>query len=238
MTIMNRVFLVGNITGDIYFDHLLIKGKRRPFLRLILMSHRPRLVKGLRINLWDEKAELYFPYLQRGSRIAVVGNILSRDFKGSVIHEVEALNLILLRNINWEYGEQERARHQFPQPSASANNVFVIGKISEDIYFDWLKHGSGDGSFAFLRLILSNEQYLDGLRVNVLGSLAELVFPYLKKDSKIAIDGHFQTRDQETGKRVVEVTAEHITFLEGVDWSSGAAAQEAHISEPIKEVEK
>jgi hypothetical protein len=47
---MNRVFLVGNITGDIYFDHLLIKGNRRPFLRLILMSSRPRLVKGLRIS--------------------------------------------------------------------------------------------------------------------------------------------------------------------------------------------
>ena len=225
---MNRIFLVGNITGDIYFDHLLIKETTRPFLRLILMANRPRLVKGLRINLWDEKAELYFPYLQRGSRIAVVGNILSRDFKGSVIHEVEALNLILMRNINWEYGEQERARHQFPKPSASANNVFVIGTVGEDIYFDWFKKTNTDGSFAFLRLMLSNEQYLDGLRVNVLGSLAELVYPYLKKDCKIAIDGHFQTRDQETGKKVVEVTAEHITFLEGVDWASGAAAQEAH----------
>jgi hypothetical protein len=53
---MNRIFLVGNITGDIYFDTLLIKGSRRPFLRLILMSNHPRLVKGLRINLWDDQA--------------------------------------------------------------------------------------------------------------------------------------------------------------------------------------
>jgi single-stranded DNA-binding protein len=235
---MNRVFLVGNITGDIYFDHFLIKEKRRPFLRLILMSNQPRLVKGLRINLWDEKAELYFPYLQRGSRIAVVGNILSREFKGSLIHEIEALNLILLRNINWEHGEQERARHQFPRLSASANNVFIIGNVGEDIYFDWFKHADRDGSFAFLRLILNNEQYLDGLRVNVLGSLAELVYPYLKKDTKIAIDGHIQTRDLESGKKIVEVTAEHVTFLEGVDWSSGAAAQRKHLPEPVEVIEK
>jgi len=229
---MNRIFLVGNITGDIYFDTLLIKGSRRPFLRLILMSNRPRLVKGLRINLWDDQAELYFPYLKRGSGIAVVGTLLSREFKGSLIHEVEALDLVLLRNINWEYGEQERVRRQLPRPSASANDVFIIGQVSEDIYFDWFKRTSGDGSFAFLRLMVSNDQYLDGLRVNVLGSLAELVYPYIKKDSRIAIDGHFQTRSQETGKRSVEVTAEHITFLEGINWPPGTVTPETNSSEP------
>jgi single-stranded DNA-binding protein len=234
---MNRIFLVGNITGDIYFDTLLIKGARRPFLRLILMSNRPRLVKGLRINLWDDQAELYFPYLKRGSGIAVVGTLLSREFKGSLIHEVEALDLALLRNINWEYGEQERAHRKFPRPSASANDVFLIGRVGEDIYFDWFKRADGEGTFAFLRLMVSNDQYLDGLRVNVLGSLAELVYPYIKKDSRLAIDGHFQTRSLETGKRSVEVTAEHITFLEGVNWPAGAAAQEAHSPEP-KEAEQ
>lgn len=229
---MNRIFLVGNITGDIYFDTLLIKGARRPFLRLILMANRPKLVKGLRINLWDDQAELYFPYLKRGSGIAVVGTLLSREFKGSLIHEVEALDLVLLRNINWEYGEQERVRRQLPRPSASANDVFIIGQVSEDIYFGWFKRTSGDGSFAFLRLMVSNDQYLDGLRVNVLGSLAELVYPYIKKDSRIAIDGHFQTRSQETGKRSVEVTAEHITFLEGINWPPGTVTPETNSSEP------
>jgi len=229
---MNRIFLVGNITGDIYFDTLLIKGARRPFLRLILMSNRPRLVKGLRINLWDDQAELYFPYLKRGSGIAVVGTLLSREFKGSLIHEVEALDLVLLRNINWEYGEQERARRQLPRPSASANDAFLIGRVGEDVYFDWFQRANGQGSFAFLRLMVSNDQYLDGLRVNVLGSLAELVYPYIKKDSRLAIDGHFQTHSQETGKRSVEVTAEHITFLEDVNWPAGTAVLEAHAQEP------
>ncbi|MGD0856367.1 MAG: single-stranded DNA-binding protein, partial [Dehalococcoidia bacterium] len=88
---MNHVFLVGNISSDIYFDHLHIKETMRPFLRLFLFCHQPREVKGLRVNLWDEKADLYYPYLQRGSRIAVVGNLISREFKGSLSHEVEAL---------------------------------------------------------------------------------------------------------------------------------------------------
>ena len=235
---MNLVFLIGNISSDIYFDHLHIKETMRPFLRLFLFCHQPREVKGLRVNLWDEKADLYYPYLQRGSRIAVVGNLISREFKGSLSHEVEALNLILLRNINWEYGEKERLRQQLPKPSISANNVFVIGTVEEDIYFDWYKHVDRESSYAFLRLLLKNEQYIDGLRVNIIGSLAELAYPYVKKDCRIAVDGHFQTRDQETGKRVVEVTAEHVTFLEGVDWMSGSAARAKLLSKQAEEFEK
>jgi len=229
---MNLVFLIGNISSDIYFDHLHIKETMRPFLRLFLFCHQPREVKGLRVNLWDEKADLYYPYLQRGSRIAVVGNLISREFKGSLSHEVEALNLILMRNINWEYGEQERVRRKLPQPSASANDVFIIGRVGEDIYFDWFKRANDDGSFAFLRLLVSNDRYLDGLRVNVLGSLAELVYPYIKKDCRLAIDGHFQTRSRETGKRSVEVTAEHITFLEGINWHPGAVTPEPRSLQP------
>ena len=48
---MNRVFLVGNITADIYFDRFLIQGKKRSFLRLILMAERPRTVRNLRVVL-------------------------------------------------------------------------------------------------------------------------------------------------------------------------------------------
>jgi len=111
---MNRVFLVGNITGDIYYDHLRIKGVERPFLRLILMSSRPRFVGGMRIVLWDEMAELFFPYLQRGSEIAAVGYLQTREHKEKLIHEIDATNLILLRKVNWEYGEQERLRRNCP----------------------------------------------------------------------------------------------------------------------------
>ena len=234
---MNRVFLVGNLTSDIYYDHIRFGERVRPFLRLILMARRPQLVKGLRVNIWDEKAELYYPYLQCGSRIAVFGNLLSRDFKGSTFQEIEAVNLIMMRNINWEYGEKERIRRQLPRPSESANNAFIIGEVEGEIHLDWYKRANEMGNYALLRFRLSNDQYLNGLRINVLGSLAELVQPYLKKDTKVAIDGHFETRERESGK-IVEVTAEHITFLEGVNWGEGKSSQLARLHDPKVEVVK
>jgi single-stranded DNA-binding protein len=234
---MNRVFLVGNITGDIYFDHLLIKGTERPFLRVILMASRPRVVSGMRIVLWDEKAELYFPYLQRGSEIAVSGFLQSRQFKGKLVHEIEAASLILMRNINWEQGESERQKHNISLPEAGANHVFIIGTVGEDIYYDRFQRGDGNGEYAFLRLMLTNDEYLKDLRVIVRGSLAELSYPYLQEGSKIAVDGHIQTRDRETGKKVVEVTAEYIAFLENINWEAGEEAQRARAGHEEREIE-
>jgi len=233
---MNLIFLVGNITGDIYYDRLRIKGAERPFLRLILMSSRPRFVGGMRVVLWDEKAELFFPYLQRGSEIATVGHLQTREHKEKLVHEIDATNLILLRNVNWEFGEKERLRRNLAKPTATANNVFVAGTIGEDIYFDWFKRSNDEGSYAFLRLVLSNEQYLDGLRVVVRGVLAELAFPFLQAGSKIAVDGHLQTRDRETGRKVVEVAAEHIAFLENINWAAGEAAQKSRADQTQIEV--
>ena len=232
---MNRIFIVGNITGDIYYDRLMIKHEERPFLRLILMSSRPRYVGGMRVVLWDEMAELFFPYLQRGSEIAVIGQLQTREYKEKLVHEIEATNLLLLRKVNWEFGESERLRRNISKPSASANNVFVIGDVGEDIYFDRFKRTNGEGSYAFLRLMLANEEYLTGLRVAVRGTLAELAYPFLQKGSKVAVDGHLQTRDRETGKKVVEVIAEHIAFLENINWAAGEAAQGSRAAQTAME---
>ena len=232
---MNRIFIVGNITGDIYYDQLLIKHEKRPFLRLILMSSRPRYVAGMRVVLWDDMAELFFPYLQRGSEIAVIGHLQTREHKEKLVHEIEATNLILLRKVNWEFGEQERLRRNVSQLPASANSVFVVGNVGEDIYFDRFERVQGEGSYSFMRLMLTNDEYLSGLRVILRGSLAELAFPFLQKGSKVAVDGHLQTRDRETGKKVVEVTAEHIAFLENINWAAGEAAQESHVAQAAVE---
>ncbi len=233
---MNLTFVVGNITGDIYFDHLLISGRQRPYLRLVLMSNKPRPLQGMRIVLWDEKAELFFPYLQCGSQIAVIGPLQTREFKGKLIHEIEAANLILLRKIQWDAGEQERLKRGLPQLAASANNVFVVGTISEDIYLDRFNRRNGSGNYAFLRLMLSNDQYLEGLRVTFLGTLAELAYPYLKAGSKIAVEGHLQTRDRETGQKAVDMVGEHIAFLENINWAGGEAAQKARFEQTMEEV--
>jgi single-stranded DNA-binding protein len=232
---MNHLFLVGNLTGDIYFDRLLIKGVERPFLRVILMASQPHVITGLRIVFWDEQAQLYFPYLQRGSEVAVFGCLQSRQFKGKLIHEVEAVNLVLLRNINWEQGENERQKNKLPFLESTTNHVFIIGTIGEDIYYDRFQRSEGDGQYAFLRVMLTNDEYLKGLRVIVRGSLAEISYPYLQEGSKISVDGHLQTRDRETGKRVVEVTAEHIGFLENINWEAGEAAQRMRTDQNEKE---
>lgn len=228
---MNRVFVVGNITGDIYFDRFLIKGEKRSFLRLILMAERPRSVRGMRIVLWDEKAELYFPYLKKGSELAVIGQFQSRTHQGKLVHEVVSESLLLLRNIDWEHGESIRQQYGLPSPNGTANDVFVVGEVLEDIHFDWFKRSAerGGGEYAFLRLRLRSDEYLNGLRVIVRGALAELAQPYLQPGSKIAVDGHLHTRDRETGKQVVEVTARNMTFLENINWAAGEAAR--HLSE-------
>ena len=223
---MNRVFVVGNITRDIYFDRFQINGEERSFLRLILMAERPRSVRGLRIVLWDEKAELYFPYLKKGSELAVIGQFQTRMHNEKIVHEVVSESLLLLRNIDWERGEAIRQRYKLPDPNGTSNSVFVVGEVLEDIHFNWLRrNGDGqNGEYAFLRLWLKCDEYLNGLRVIMFGTLAELAYPYLQPESKIAVDGHLQTRDGETGKHVFEVTAHNMTLLEKINWAAGESA--------------
>jgi len=224
---MNRVFVVGNITSDIYFDRFLMKGEKRSYLRLILMAERPRSVRGMRIVIWDKKAELYFPYLKKGSELAVIGQFESRKYKDQWIHEVVSESLLLLRNIDWERGESIRQQYNLPSPNGTSNDVFLVGEILEGMQLEWFKPGkeNDSGDFAFLRLRLKCDEYLNGLRVTVRGSLAELVYPYLQTGSKVAVDGILQTHDLETGKKVVEVRTRNMTFLENINWEAGQAAQ-------------
>lgn len=222
---MNRLFLVGNITSDIHFDVL----GGRPFLRLILMSSRPRVIQGLRIVLWDERAKEFYPCLKKGSEIGVLGYLTTRQFKGKIIIEVEAAHLILLRNINWEDGGVNLCNQLLPP---LANSYFAVGAVGEDIYFDWRPRTSSSNvenmksnRYAFLRLLISNGNYIDHLRVVTYGSLAELAYPYLQPGSIIAVDGHLQTKDEMKGQKAVEVTAEHMAFLQNINWAAGTAYQ-------------
>ena len=86
---------------------------------------RPRPVRGLRVVLWDEKAELYFPYLKKGSELAVIGQFQSRQHKGKLVHEVVSESLLLLRNVNWEGGEQARQKYNLLIGEARAEKVKI-----------------------------------------------------------------------------------------------------------------
>lgn len=234
---MNRIFMVGNITGDIYFDRFLMHSRQRSFLRLILMAERPRAVRGMRVVLWDEKAELYFPYLKKGSELAVIGQFESRMHKGKWVHEVVSENLLLLRKINWEYGERIRSQYNLSDASANtsikppfgeSNDVFVVGQVLEDIHLDWRQSvPERGGEYACLRLRLQCGDEISGLYVTVYGSLAELAYPYLQVGSKVAVDGYLRSHEPDKGVTRVDLIVRNMTFLENINWAAGEATRQA-----------
>ena len=65
----------------------------------------------MRIVVRDKKAELYFPYLKKGSELALIGQFESRKYKNQWIHEVVSESLLLLRNIDWVRGKSIRQQY-------------------------------------------------------------------------------------------------------------------------------
>lgn len=106
----NRVAVLGDITGDIYYDVLQISNQPVPFLRVCMMINETREakeVRGLRIVFYGVLAELAEAHLQTGSRILVQGHIQLRKGKNNVIvSEVVAEHVIYIRNFDQEKGNQ------------------------------------------------------------------------------------------------------------------------------------
>lgn len=106
----NRVAVLGDITGDIYYDVLQISNQPVPFLRVYMMINETREakeVRGLRIVFYGVLAELAEAHLQTGSRILVQGHIQLRKGKNNVIvSEVVAEHVIYIRNFDQEKGSR------------------------------------------------------------------------------------------------------------------------------------
>jgi single-stranded DNA-binding protein len=77
---MNSVTLVGNIAGDIYSG----KQNRRPLLRLLMITGRPRLITGIRTVLLDGKANEFYSSLRKGSEIGILGHTTNRCWRRSL----------------------------------------------------------------------------------------------------------------------------------------------------------
>ncbi len=111
----NLVWVRGDITGDIYFDHLqMSSGDQIPYVRLYMMvdgNKDLRPVKGLRIMAYGALAELVYGHVQKGSRIGVEGHIQMRDRgeNSSPVFEVVIEQVDFIRNINYERGNQVTA---------------------------------------------------------------------------------------------------------------------------------
>ena len=102
----------GDITGDIYFDHLRPQNQDPvPYVRLYLMingSPEAKPVKGLRVLVYGTLAELVYGHVQKGSRIGVEGHIQMRSRPNTTtpVFEVVAERIEFIRNIDYERGKQ------------------------------------------------------------------------------------------------------------------------------------
>ena len=107
----NHVFVVGDITSDIYYDHIYLDGKRIAYLRLLMMITPVEWISGvtgLRIVIYGPQAELTYGYVQMGSRLAVNGHIQSRKRETGLLFEIVGREVQYLRNIDWDRGEVVR----------------------------------------------------------------------------------------------------------------------------------
>ena len=107
----NHVFVVGNITSDMYYDTFQLDGKDVPFLRMHLMvdgADGVNSLSGLRVVIYDTLAELTYGYVQRGSGVAVIGYLQRRTHYSRDIFEVVATDVQFLKNIDWERGDVVR----------------------------------------------------------------------------------------------------------------------------------
>lgn len=214
---MNSVVLVGNIAGDIYSG----TQNGRSLLRLLLISGRPRLITGIRIVLLDDRAKELYTSLRKGSEIGVIGHLTTRRHERNFVSEVEVRNLVLLRNFSWADIETRGTN-----VSQVGGKAFIEGTVVSDVLFEWRLRKTGkllgvNDQYAFLQFDLSNKTSPGGLTIVAYGFLAELMFPYLRQTSEIAVDGFL--RQDRKGQWIV--VAENVALLRDIDYIKAAAAQ-------------
>ena len=80
---------------------------------------------------------------------------------------------------------------------ARNNRVSVQGDITGDIYYDILQFANQPLPFLRVYMMIKgtrDSKEVKGLRIVFYGILAELAEAYLKKGSRIEVEGHIQVR--------------------------------------------
>ena len=125
------------------------------------------------------------------------------------------------------------------------NKVFLIGRLTAEPILRYTSSNVAVASFSLA--VASNRKNEDGEReadfINIVvwRKQAENVKKYLSKGSKVAIDGHIQTRgyDDQNGvrKRVTEVVAENVEFLDNKksDLEEKSPVNDTHSDEPFRQ---
>ena len=108
----NMTWHRGDLTGDIYFDYLHLKGGQTiPYIRLYLMvdgTPEAKPIKGLRILAYGMLAEVVYGHVQKGSRIGIEGHVQLRYRPNhpTPVFEIVAERIEFIRNIDYERGKK------------------------------------------------------------------------------------------------------------------------------------
>ncbi len=130
MSFTNFVLLEGDITGDIYYNLLEVRGKSLPFLRVYMMvneTDETPALRGQRVVFYGRKAEEAEAHLQKGSRIFIKGHIQQRknpDQHGWVF-EVAVDDVTYIRNITWERGQRRKEQMRAARRDPSGSSLFA-----------------------------------------------------------------------------------------------------------------
>jgi hypothetical protein len=109
MTRNNSCQHVIDISSDILFDQVLIKGKPSGFVRLygfVKGTPGANKVSGLRFIAYGPLAMLIYSHCMAGSRLFVISHVQQRVQNGKMFTEFVIEEVQYIRNINWERGKK------------------------------------------------------------------------------------------------------------------------------------
>jgi single-stranded DNA-binding protein len=106
------------------------------------------------------------------------------------------------------------------------NDCRFIGNVTHPPHFRRV----GESQLPFLRLYLavdSSNDHTTFVRVVAYGDTALFTHPYLQVGSKLLIQARYRQRKRhDRDEKVHEFVADHIVFMDKIDWERGDAARE------------
>ena len=105
------------------------------------------------------------------------------------------------------------------------NDCRFIGNVTHPPHFQRV----GETLLPFMRLYLAvdhDKEKTSYVRVVAYGDLALVTYPYLQVGSKIMVQARYRQRKRhDRDETVHEFVADHIVFLDKIDWERGNAAR-------------
>jgi single-stranded DNA-binding protein len=105
------------------------------------------------------------------------------------------------------------------------NDCRFIGNVTHPPHFQHV----GESQLPFLRLYLAvdgEKDHTSFVRIVAYGDVALLTYPYLQTGSKIMVQARYRQRKRyDKDEKVHEFVADHIVFIDKINWEQGDAAR-------------